>query len=316
MTISGFTFVRNATRLYYPVKQSILSVLDIVDEFIVALGDCTQDDFTRREIESIGSPKIKIIDTIWDTEKFPGGTELAHQTDIAKNACHGEWLLYLQSDEVIHEQSLETIVENCELYLDNPEVEGFLFDYLHFWGDYFHYQKSHAWYPCEIRIIRNDPQIHSWGDAQSFRKIKNFDGVNYRIKEGSQKIKVIHLDAVVFHYGWVRPPVLMQIKRKEFSSNYIGREASDNEYKNQAVQFDYGPLDRLPYYKGSHPKVMSEWIQKFDWNDRLQASGPINPGRSRHNHEKLKYRVLTFVEQNLLGGNLIGGFKNYKLLRK
>jgi len=76
MKLSGFTFVKNATKLYYPVKQSIASVLDIVDEFVVALGDNDENDRTRDEIESLNSPKIKIIDTVWDLEKFPRGMGL------------------------------------------------------------------------------------------------------------------------------------------------------------------------------------------------------------------------------------------------
>jgi len=40
MKISGFTFLRNGSILGYPFKESILSVLPIVDEFIVALGPC------------------------------------------------------------------------------------------------------------------------------------------------------------------------------------------------------------------------------------------------------------------------------------
>ena len=47
MKISGFTMVKNAAKLYYPIKQSIMSVLPIVDEFIVALGDCDPDDKTK-----------------------------------------------------------------------------------------------------------------------------------------------------------------------------------------------------------------------------------------------------------------------------
>jgi len=90
MRISGFTMVKNATKLYYPIKASILSVLPICDEFIVALGDCDPDDFTRTEIESINSPKIKIIDTVWDLNKYSRGTENAHQTDIAKSHCTGD----------------------------------------------------------------------------------------------------------------------------------------------------------------------------------------------------------------------------------
>src|SRR5688572_9895054 len=114
MKISGFTMVKNATKLYYPIKQSIASVLDIVDEFVVALGDCDADDRTREEILSLNSSKVKIIDTVWDLKKYPNGMENAHQTDIAKNACSGDWLIYLQADEVIHEKYHQTIYTNCE----------------------------------------------------------------------------------------------------------------------------------------------------------------------------------------------------------
>ena len=73
MSISGFTMVRNATKYYFPIKESILSILPIVDEFIVALGDCDSDDKTREEIESINSDKIKIIDRVWSERDFIDG---------------------------------------------------------------------------------------------------------------------------------------------------------------------------------------------------------------------------------------------------
>jgi hypothetical protein len=44
------------------MKASIQSILPIVDDFIVVLGDSDPDDTTRKEIESIGDPKIKIIE--------------------------------------------------------------------------------------------------------------------------------------------------------------------------------------------------------------------------------------------------------------
>src|SRR6185312_9339383 len=103
MTISAFSMVRNATKLYYPVKASIESILPIVDEFVIALGDCDNDDHTLEEIQKIKSEKIKIIHTKWNIEKYTNGSEYAHQTDIAKEQCKGDWLFYLQSDEVMHE---------------------------------------------------------------------------------------------------------------------------------------------------------------------------------------------------------------------
>src|SRR5664279_5380666 len=136
MKISGFTMGKNVSKLYYPIKASIMSILPIVDEFIVVLGDSDVDDFTRKEIEGIADPKIRIIDTVWDIEKYPRGMEHAHQTDIAKSYCSGDWLFYLQADEVVHEKDLHAIKSRCEELLNDKSVEGLLFDYYHFWGDY------------------------------------------------------------------------------------------------------------------------------------------------------------------------------------
>ena len=55
MKISGFTFIKNAEKLYIPAKQSILSILPICDEFIIAIGDNDKDDRTKEIIQSIKS---------------------------------------------------------------------------------------------------------------------------------------------------------------------------------------------------------------------------------------------------------------------
>ena len=316
MKISGFSMVKNADKLYYPIKAAISSILPIVDEFVIALGDNDPEDRTREEILSIGSDKVKIIDTIWDLQKYPNGTENAHQTDIAKAACSGDWVFYLQADEVIHEQYLPIIKARCEELLDDEEVEGLLFDYIHFWGDYKHYQVAHGWYPREIRIIRNRPDIHSWESAQSFRRIPNFDGVNYRQQEGTYKLKVAKVAAKVFHYGWVRPPSFMQSKRKALDTIHKGKAKVDSMYSGEGDYFDYGPLNSCKKYTGSHPKVMESWIAKFDWADQLRQKGPIPTNRKKFKHERLKYRIVTWLEQNLLGGRHLGSFKNYILLKR
>ena len=70
------------------------------------------------------------------------------------------------------------IIKNrCEELLNNKMVEGLLFHYKHFWGDYNHYQGGHGWYPNEIRIIRNMPTIHSFESAQSFRHFEQALGL-------------------------------------------------------------------------------------------------------------------------------------------
>jgi len=313
MKISGFTMVKNATKLYFPIKQSIESLLPLVDEFVVALGDCDEDDNTLEEIESIKSDKIKIIHTVWDLKKYSRGTENAHQSNIAKDACSGDWLFYLQADEVVHEKYLPVVKIACEKYLKDNEVEGLLFNYKHFWGDYDHYHYAHNWYPKEIRIIKNDPEIYSWESAQSFRRIPDFDRVDFRQQNNTFKLKVVNIDADVYHYGWVRPPHLMTKKKKALDTIHKGEAAMAKEQAPK--EFSYGALGKLKIFKESHPAVMKEWIAKHDWRDKLNYSKKKTSEETTHKHDKLKTRITTFLEQKLLGGKQIGGFKNYILLK-
>ncbi|MFO7998263.1 MAG: glycosyltransferase family 2 protein [Bacteroidales bacterium] len=316
MKISGFSMARNADKLYYPLRQAIESVLPLVDEFVVAIGQGDNDDRTRELVAGIRSNKVRIIDTVWDIEKYPRGMEHAHQTDIAKSHCTGDWLIYLQADEVIHEKYLETIRAACSAYLHDKEVEGFILGYKHFWGDYQHHHKSHGWYPYEIRIIRNDPDIHSWESAQSFRRIPDFDGLHYRQKENTFKLKVVQIDAEVFHYGWVRPPALMTKKTKAFVTNHKGKETADKLF-DQIIPFDYGPLHRLNKYEGSHPAVMKEWIKGFHWKDQLQYTGKSkNRGKQKARHERIKNRLVSFIKYKVLHMPMLGEFNNFTLLKK
>jgi len=309
---------KNALKLYYPMRQSVESILPLVNEFVVVLGDSDEDDITRSEIEAIGSEKIRIVDTVWDIEKYPRGMEHAHQTDLAMDHCTGDWLFYLQSDEVVHEKDLETIRKRCEQLLPHPEVEGLLFRYQHFWGDYEHIQDGHCWYRKEIRIVRNHPEIHSWESAQSFRRIPDFDGLNYRQQEGTYKLKVAEVDAEIFHYGWVRPPALMQNKIKAFNLNHRGRKRVEEQEAARHFDrgFDYGNLSKVTRYKGGHPAVMRSWIARFNWLDQLRFSGPVrclNPMISKH--DKPKYRLLSWLEKSLPGDRRLGEFRNYLPLK-
>ncbi len=314
MKISGFTMGKNVTKLYYPVKESIMSILPICDEFIVVLGKGDTDDRTLQEIESIGSSKIKIFHSEWDTQKYPNGTEMAHQTDIAKSYCTGDWLFYIQADEVVHEKYLPIIENICKQLLNDNQVEGLLFKYIHFWGDYSHHNDAHGWYKNEIRIIRNKPEIHSWKDAQSFRKFSNFDQNSYNKKEGSSKLEVAKVDAYIFHYGWVRPPSVMNSKRQAFSNIYKGQN-NQNSANEKEMKFEYGPLDRYSIFKDSHPKVMSEWINKFYWESEIQQTGKIKKINGLKKHEQFKYRFVTFLEKHIFFRPM-WEFKNYKLIKR
>lgn len=313
MKISGFSFVRNGVKLYYPVVESIKSILPICDEFVIAIGKGDEDDKTRELVSAIGDPKIRIIDTIWEEKYFKKGIINSIQTDIAMKACSGDWLFYVQADEVLHEQDLPIIRQRCEELIDHRQVEGLVFKYRHFWGDYDHYHQGHGWYPHEIRIVRNLPCIHSYQSAQSFRWFDFYD--NPRQETGTRKLNVASVDAYIYHYGWVRPPHLMQNKSKALNTVHWGVQKANDFYRTQKDYFDYGPLNFLAVFRGSHPAVMKDLIRKLNWQDKLQYSGKPDKNRFPHKHEKFKYRLLSWIERNLNGGRQIGEFENYVLLR-
>lgn len=313
MTISGFSFVRNGVKLYYPVVESIKSILPICSEFVVVVGRGDPDDTTREEIATIEDPKVHIIDTEWDEEQYTRGSVHARQTDIAKEACSGDWCFYLQADEVVHEKDLPVIEERCRELNDDVEVEGLLFKYRHFWGDYDHYHRGAGWYPNEIRIVRNLPEIHSWQSAQSFRYFSEYR--HPRQEEHTRKLQVAESGAEIFHYGWVRPPERMQRKNTEFKSIHWGKKRA-RDYSEKAPElFDYGPLALVPKYRGTHPEVMQDRINDFYWADQLQYTGSPNPHRNKHKHEQLKYRILRWLERTLGLEHPPWTFKNYHLLQ-
>jgi glycosyltransferase involved in cell wall biosynthesis len=292
MKISGFTFVRNAIDLYYPVVEAITSILPICDEFIVAAGDST--DGTTQLLRSIDDPKIKIIETVWDPEQFVRGASNAQQTNIALDACTGDWAFYLQADEVVHEDDLEPLVRRMRMLLDDRRVEGLLFDYLHFYGDYEHYQIAHGWYRREVRIVRTGTGVRSWKSAQGFRR-------------QGQKLRVALANARIFHYGWVRPP--QQMTRKDFSlrSVHVGVAQAKEAVRDLDADFDYGRLWGRACFTEAHPRVMAKRIAEKNWEVRPTR-------RARHRQDKLGNAILSFIENRVLGFR-IGEHRNYILLR-
>ena len=291
MKICGFTFVRNAVKLDYPVVESITSILPIVDLFIVSVGNC--DDGTLQRIESIGSPKIKIVHSIWDESLKEGGQVLAVETDkaLAHVPAEYDWAFYLQADEVVHEKYLDTIVQAATLYADDKKVQGLLFYYLHFYGTYDYVGDSRRWYKHEIRLIRNNGNISSYRDAQGFRTKQN------------KKLAVKKIDAEIFHYGWVRHPSKQFEKILNFSALWHGVEYKIPAFEEEN-HFDFlKNADSVERFKGTHPAVMQQRIAEKNWT----ADFDTTKKRFSFKDSKL-YRI------EKLTGKRLFDYKNYKII--
>lgn len=253
MKVAGFTFVRNAIKYDYPVVEAIRSILPICDLLVVAVGD--SEDGTLELIQSIDSPKIKIIETIWDDSLREGGRVLAVETDKAFQAIPEEydWAFYVQGDEVVHEQDLPAIKKAMLDNLERKEIDGLLFKYRHFFGSYDYIGDSMRWYPNEIRVIRNKKSIYSYRDAQGFRK------------DDDKKLNVVAIPAYIHHYGWVKDPRTMQAKQETFNKLWHDDDWMD-ENIDKVDEFDYFKnIDSLKKFKGTHPEVLQERINRLNW---------------------------------------------------
>ncbi|MBC7509016.1 MAG: glycosyltransferase family 2 protein [Ferruginibacter sp.] len=290
MRISGFTIIKNAILNDYPVAEAICSILPMVDEMIVLIGDCKDD--TVQLIEGIASPKIKIHHSVWDTVTHTNGTVLAAETNKAFNLvdASSDWAFYIQADEAVHEQYHKIIEQACGQYKSDKRVEGLLFKYLHFYGTYDFTGDSRKWYANEVRVIRNDKKITSYRDAQGFRV-------------GERKLNVKMIDAYIYHYGWVRSVETIRAKNIHVAEVWH-RDIALEKYKLSDMDYNFENFDSLVLFTGTHPAVYKKRIKEKNWHLELDIS---------KKHFSFKNKLLYYVEK--LTGKRLFNFRNYKIIR-
>jgi hypothetical protein len=288
MKVAGFTIIRNAIKYDYPVVEAITSILPLCNKFYVGVGN--SEDATRELIENIHSDKIIIIDTMWDDRLREGGLVLSNETNKMFDQIPGDfdWCFYIQSDECVHEKDHEKIKQAMQIFVEDEQVDGLLFSYKHFYGQYNYLGIGRKWYQNEIRIIKNDKAIRSYKDAQGFRKKDN------------SKLNVKKIDAAIYHYGWVKAPKLQQAKQENFHKMWH----DDNWMKENIAavnEFDYSNMDLLEKFSDTHPSVMNNRIANANW--------PFNYNAKKVKRN-IKYRFLFWVEK--LTGWRVGENRNYR----
>ncbi len=286
MKVCGFSFIRNAVKYDYPIREALLSIAPLCDKIYVAVGD--SEDETLQMVQSLLEDKIVIIETEWDDSKREGGAVLAEETNKALDAIPEtfDWCVYIQGDEVLHEAGIENIRSDMKTHLNNQKVEGLLLKYRHFYGSYSYLGDSRNWYRNEIRVVRNDKRIRSYKDAQGFRK------------EG-RKLNVKKTNAYVHHYGWVKHPLQQQLKMQSFNKYWHSDEWMEQNIP-KVENFDYSKIDSLKKFDGAHPKVMQDRIAKINWDFEFDPSSK---------KLSLKERFSRWIEK--ITGWRPGEYRNY-----
>lgn len=284
--VSGFTIVRNATILDFPLEASIRSILPICDELVVGVG--RSEDDTLERVRAIGDPRIRIIESEWDLSLR--GNVLSAETNRAMRACRHPWGVYVQADEVLHERGAEALAAAIRDADPDPRVEGLLVRYLHFYGGFETVATHRRMYRREVRAVRLDPAlgIHSYQDAQGFRV-----GPEHR------RIRARITAAEMFHYGWARPAAAIRAKR----------ESDQALFPRRRVGGDLPLLAWIPglvRFGGTHPAVAADWLAER-WVDPARV---IEPRRFRR--ENLRYYLSAWIER--LTGVRVFEYRNYTIV--
>lgn len=286
--LSGFTIVRNAVTLDYPIVPAIRSILEVCDEVVVNVG--RSDDGTRDLITGIGDPRVRILDTEWD---FSRGSEvLARETNRALAACRGDWGLYIQADEVLHETGAVLLATSARDWDGDPRVEGLLVEYRHLYGDFDTLATNRHWYRREVRVVRLGRDIRSYQDAQGFRVGPELRRVRARVT-----------GAVMFHYGWAREP--QSASRKHAASKQIFKHGLERlEQRQRMTRLEWTPL--LRRFTGTHPRAAAEWIAAR----RATLGGAFAPRPFKL--DDLRFYLSDWIER--LTGTRVFEYRNYVLV--
>ena len=286
MIVSAYTFIKNGEILGYPFIQSIESVLPIVDEFVINVGE--SEDETLQLIKSIASPKIRIIESKWNQNMQDRGYVYGQQKMIAQFNCKGDWAFYVEGDEIYHENDLNQIKLAMTEYLDDSNIEALAVNFYHFYGNSNTYLDSPGWYRSEVRIIKTS--LRSYAP----------DGLFWLILDNNKLgryPRAKNIGIYCFHYGWVRSQNQMNLKSQQVQ-RYWGKSHK---------KIDYSQMDSkiLKKFTGTHPTVVQNWLPKDLGVFQVDSSYKITNRQKRH-------RIMLIIE-NIF--NLDLSKKHYKLLK-
>ena len=97
MNISGYTWASNVKGKLLPYEACIKSMLLLAGEVWVAYDPRYDDAETFTSID----PRVSVVASQFNIEEITGNGD---QLSEARKRCTGDWLIWLDLDELIHER--------------------------------------------------------------------------------------------------------------------------------------------------------------------------------------------------------------------
>ena len=282
MKISGLTIVRNAIANGYLIAEVIDTLVAISDEVIVCDGFST--DGTFEYLSTRGD--IKLYQDVWDLQSS-NGFEFANITNKGMSRCTGDYIFYLQADELIHEDQYEDL---RKLILSN-EYNSISCKFHHIRYSFDHsLVEGYDLHPSATRasrVVRNK-DIYSSSDGF------NFDGSIHPQYDSNINI---------YHYGYI---FLENILAKMINHsdnfylnapNYANRKRLSHEYLERVKageSFNLLQLQKIlepNYTLNEHGLQIPECMKRLQLANRytLPTEEERNQIKLRLNNKKKQY---------------------------
>jgi hypothetical protein len=261
--ITGFTAVRNTLVGGYPFVESILSALPACKKFVVSEGYSTDETYDVLKELADSNPKIELYRNKWIVTKnnVKGGKVLADAANEARKLCYGKGthLLYVQANEIIHEDSIGKIARLPE---EHPRATLFHLPFYHIIGKDLVFSEEYR-----IRLVSNLPSINAVGDA-GFMRFSKGSTIKQLIKAAADPRKAAdRLLGIMSPYG---------LDRGQFTHIMLPRPI-----------FRYAAL-----YRKSYIDKLNERMKLVGDKDRADLSGFVS--RLSDNMSELKFKRLIY----------------------
>ena len=131
-TISGYTTVYNCESQGYPYLRSITSMLRFADEVCVVDGGSTDGTWETLSSLAASDPRVKIkrVERDWNHPRFAIFDGM--QKAAARSMCTGEFCWQMDSDEIVHEDDAQKIIDLASKMPANVEIVSL--PVIEYWG--------------------------------------------------------------------------------------------------------------------------------------------------------------------------------------
>lgn len=234
--LTGVTLVKDGERLGYPFIPCIESMLDTCDEVIVNVGISTDNTGALvQQLVDKNRERLHMRVSGWNMSNTGDGRELAKQANCMLPFVRANsWVLYLQADEMIHEED----VVSLRTYLDSLPSNVTQVELL----------RTYFWKNLNTRASKYE--IYLGRIFRAGTHLVGGDGM-YLIRQSGD---IIRSSYWIYHYSRMGPEEKVHARIRNLDKLFHSEEEIET-----LPMFKYEQELDLIDYNGSHPPGIIEF---------------------------------------------------------